>query len=180
MGFAIAGELKKRGADVTLITGPVVQTINGVERVSVTSAEEMYSACVSTVYDIAVMAAAVADYMPAEKADQKIKKNGDELVLRLKRTKDILATLGERKKDGQVLVGFALETHNEREGAKKKLKEKGADLIVLNSLQDEGAGFGHDTNKATLYLKSGEEKALPLQSKSALAKEIVDTIITLL
>jgi phosphopantothenoylcysteine decarboxylase/phosphopantothenate--cysteine ligase len=113
-------------------------------------------------------------------AAQKIKKSGDELVIRLKRTTDILAALGRQKRPGQVLVGFALETENEKENAQKKLRGKGADMIVLNSLQDEGAGFGHDTNKATLYLKSGEEKVLPLQSKAALAKEIADTITTLL
>jgi phosphopantothenoylcysteine decarboxylase/phosphopantothenate--cysteine ligase len=165
---------------VTLVTGPISQNTDGFTRIAVNSAEEMYQACMSQEYDIAVMAAAVADYTPVEVADKKIKKSGDELTLRLKKTKDILAALGRVKKNGQVLVGFALETDNEQEGAKKKLKEKGADFIVMNSLKDEGAGFGHDTNKATFYFQSGEEKAYALQSKTALAKDIVDTITTLL
>lgn len=180
MGIAVAEELKKRGAEVTLITGPVAQSTNGLSRIKVNSAEEMYNACLSRPYDIAVMAAAVADYTPVEVADKKIKKTSEELNLRLKRTPDILAALGRKKKPGQVLVGFALETDNEREGAQKKLREKGADMIVLNSLKDEGAGFGHDTNKATFYFKSGEEKSFALQTKTALAKDIVDAIITLL
>jgi phosphopantothenoylcysteine decarboxylase/phosphopantothenate--cysteine ligase len=180
MGIAIAEELMKRGADVTLVTGPVSLKTNGIRRIDVTSAQEMYEHCIAEPYDIAVMAAAVADYTPVVVADQKIKKSGDDLTVALKRTKDILAALGKKKQNGQVLVGFALETNNEREGALKKLTEKNADMIVLNSLQDEGAGFGHDTNKATLYLKNGEEKSLVLQSKKALAKDIVDTIITLL
>ena len=180
MGIAIAEELKQRGAEVTLITGPVAQSTNGLERIRVTNAEEMFKACLSQPYDIAVMAAAVADYTPVEVADKKIKKSGEELILRLKRTPDILAALGRTKKGGQVLVGFALETDNEQAGARKKLREKGADLIVLNSLKDEGAGFGHDTNKATFYFKNGVEKAFALQSKSALAKDIADAITTLL
>ena len=180
MGIAIAEELQRRGAEVILITGPVVQSTNGLTTISVRSAEEMFEACLSQEYDIAVMAAAVADYTPVEVADKKIKKSGAELTLRLKRTKDILAALGSQKRENQVLVGFALETDNEKESALSKLREKGADLIVLNSLKDEGAGFGYDTNKATLYFKSGAEKAFPLQSKAALAKDIVDTITTLL
>jgi phosphopantothenoylcysteine decarboxylase/phosphopantothenate--cysteine ligase len=180
MGIAIATELKRRGADVTLITGPVLQNTNGLQRISVTSAKEMYEACLAQEYDIAVMAAAVADYTPAVVSEQKIKKSGEELMIQLKRTNDILAALGRQKRPEQVLVGFALETENGRENALKKLREKGADMIVLNSLQDEGAGFGHDTNKATLYLKNGDQKALALQTKEALAKDIADTITTLL
>jgi phosphopantothenoylcysteine decarboxylase / phosphopantothenate---cysteine ligase len=180
MGIAVAEELKQRGAEVTLITGPVAQNANGLQRIKVNSAEEMYKACLSQPYDIAVMAAAVADYTPVEVADKKIKKSGEALTLRLKRTPDILAALGREKGPGQVVVGFALETDNEREGALKKLREKGADLIVLNSLKDEGAGFGHDTNKATFFFRSGEEKAFGLKSKTALAKDIVDAITTLL
>jgi phosphopantothenoylcysteine decarboxylase/phosphopantothenate--cysteine ligase len=180
MGIAIANELKRRGAEVTLVTGPVSQKADGLKRVNVTSASEMYEACLIQDYDIAVMAAAVADYTPTVVSDQKIKKSGEELVIQLKRTNDILAALGRRKRPGQVLVGFALETENGKENAQKKLREKGADMIVLNSLQDEGAGFGHDTNKATLYLSNGDEKALALQSKEALAKDIADTITNLL
>lgn len=180
MGIAIAEELKRRGADVTLITGPISINANGLHKIAVTSAAEMYEACLAQEYDIAVMAAAVADYAPAEVAPKKIKKSADDLTLLLKRTKDILAALGKKKKSRQLLVGFALETDNEREGALKKLKEKNADMIVLNSLRDEGAGFGHDTNKATFYLRNGEEKKIDTKSKTALAKDIVDTITELL
>ena len=182
MGIAIAEELHNRGAEVTLVSGPVSvkQIGNEIIKFNVTTAAEMYDACVAVEYDIAVMAAAVADYTPVEVAGEKIKKGGNELTLTLKKTKDILATLGTHKKKGQVLVGFALETNNEREQALKKLEEKNADLIVLNSLQDAGAGFGYDTNKATFYLRSGEEKTFSLKSKASLAKDIVDTIIQLM
>jgi phosphopantothenoylcysteine decarboxylase/phosphopantothenate--cysteine ligase len=182
MGIAIADELYSRGAEVTLVTGPISikPNSNGIKRIDITTAAEMYEACVSTTYDITVMAAAVADYTPVEVKGEKIKKAGDELTLVLKKTKDILATLGKQKKDGQVLVGFALETDHEKENALKKLKEKNSDLIVLNTLQDKGAGFGHDTNKATFYFKNGEEKKLELKSKTSLAKDIVDTITQLL
>ncbi|HEV7333658.1 MAG TPA: bifunctional phosphopantothenoylcysteine decarboxylase/phosphopantothenate--cysteine ligase CoaBC [Flavisolibacter sp.] len=180
MGVAIAEELRQRGAEVTLVSGPISLDTNGIRRIKVTSAEEMYVRCMAEPYDIAVMAAAVADYTPTEVAGQKIKKSGEELTLTLRKTKDILAALGQKKQNGQVLVGFALETNNEKEGALKKLAEKNADLIVLNSLRDEGAGFGHDTNKATLFLKNGEVKSIALKSKKALAKDIVDTITNLL
>ena len=182
MGFAIAEELQKRGADVTLISGPVsvIQKTNGIKKIGVTSAQQMYDACISTNYDIAVMAAAVADYTPTEVANKKIKKGDEPFTLTLRKTKYILASLGKEKKEGQFLVGFALETDNERENAIKKLKAKNADMIVLNSLQDEGAGFGHNTNKVSLYLRNGTEKPLELKSKSLLAKDIVDTITDLL
>lgn len=180
MGIAIAEELKRRGAEVTLIAGPISVNTNGLHRIAVTSAAEMYAACMEQEYDIAVMAAAVADYTPLEVADKKIKKSSGELTLSLKRTKDILASLGKQKKKNQLLIGFALETDNEREGALKKLKEKNADMIVLNSLRDEGAGFGYDTNKATFYLRNGEERQFDTKSKTALAKDIVDTITELL
>ena len=180
MGFAIAEELTARGADVTLVAGPVQLIANGLHRVNVTSAAEMYEACVAQTYDIAVMAAAVADYTPVTVADNKIKKHNGELTLHLKRTTDILAAMGQQKRDGQVLVGFALETDKERESALKKLNEKNADLIVLNSLRDEGAGFGVNTNKATFYFRNGTEKSLELKSKKALAKDIVNSITELL
>lgn len=182
MGIAIAEELVKRGAEVTLVCGPVSikQNGGGIKKIEVTTAAEMYEASMSIDYDIAVMAAAVADYTPVEVANKKIKKSGDELTLALKKTKDILATLGKQKKHGQLLVGFALETDNEREQAVKKLNEKNADLIVLNSLRDKGAGFGHDTNKAIFYFKNGEEKFFELKSKTSLAKDIVDAITELI
>jgi phosphopantothenoylcysteine decarboxylase / phosphopantothenate---cysteine ligase len=180
MGYAIADELASRGADVTLVSGPVfIQTKNKkIKIVSVTSADEMYTICNSnSAYDIAVMAAAVADYTPVTVADHKIKKSEGELTIILKKTKDILGSLGKAKSGDQILVGFALETENENANAQKKLVDKNADLIVLNSLKDDGAGFGHDTNKVTLFFKNGKEKQIELKSKSALAKDIVDAII---
>ncbi len=188
MGFAIAEELSGRGADVTLIAGPVSQKLRnsslrdegGVKKINVTSADDMYRECLQREYDIAVMAAAVADYTPVNVSDVKIKKGDDDLTLKLKKTKDVLKSLGDQKKNGQVLVGFALETNNERENAKKKLHEKNADIIVLNSLQDEGAAFAHDTNKVTLFFKNGNERSIELKSKTSLAKDIVDSIIELL
>jgi phosphopantothenoylcysteine decarboxylase / phosphopantothenate---cysteine ligase len=182
MGLAIADELQKRGAEVTLVLGPVSHSVNGkaIKLVSVKTAEEMYQACMNVEYDVAVMAAAVADYTPLEVADKKIKKKEGELILTLKKTKDILASLGKEKKEGQVLIGFALETDHEKENAVRKLREKNADLVVLNSLRDEGAGFGHNTNKATFYFKDGREKPLELKSKTSLAEDIVDTITELI
>lgn len=181
MGYAIADELANRGAEVTLISGPAcVQPKNKkIKLIRVTSAEEMHTTCMynAASYDIAVMAAAVADYTPVIVAGQKIKKTDSDLTITLKKTKDILASLGTIKSDKQILVGFALETENEKANAQKKLVEKNADLIVLNSLNDQGAGFGYDTNKVTLFFKTGNEKQIELKSKSALAKDIVDAII---
>jgi phosphopantothenoylcysteine decarboxylase / phosphopantothenate---cysteine ligase len=181
MGFAIADELASRGAEVTLISGPVSikPTNKRVHLVPVTTAEEMYASATrnSNLFDIVVMAAAVADYTPVIVSDQKIKKKDGELTVHLKKTKDILGSLGKSKSNGQILVGFALETQNEVVNARTKLEEKNVDMIVLNSLQDEGAGFGHDTNKVTLFFKNRNEKQIELKSKSALAKDIVDAII---
>ena len=140
----------------------------------------MYEACmIHTDYDIAVMAAAVADYTPAEAEKEKIKKANGILDLKLKKTKDIFRHLGKIKKENQVLVGFALETNNEIENARKKLHEKNADMIVLNSLNEEGAGFKKDTNKITLFKKNGQEKKFETKSKQLVAKDIVDSIIEL-
>lgn len=181
MGYAIAEELANRGAEVTLVSGPVsLKSKNkNIKLVPVLTADQMHTTCTSdsATYDIAVLSAAVADYTPVVVADQKIKKNGDELTITLKKTKDILGSLGRAKANGQILVGFALETNNEIAYAEKKLKEKNADLMVLNSLNDNGAGFGHDTNKVTLFYKNGEQKQIELKSKQALAKDIVDAII---
>lgn len=180
MGYALADEFIKRGAAVTLVSGPVAIKANEkVELVQVTSARQMYEACMemATTYDIAVMAAAVADYTPVATAVQKIKKFDGPLQIELTKTKDILESLGAVKKEGQVLVGFALETHNEKEYALKKLQHKNADFIILNSLNDAGAGFGHHTNKITIYSRSGEEKKFETKPKSLVAKDIVDTII---
>jgi phosphopantothenoylcysteine decarboxylase/phosphopantothenate--cysteine ligase len=181
MGIAIAKELSRRGADVSLVLGPTSQKIaaNGIRLIRVNSAEEMYNACHEAFgkTDLAVMSAAVADYTPVNKAAQKIKKAENNLTLELTKTKDILKSLGSIKTKNQVLVGFALETINEREYAQKKLVEKNADLIVLNSLNDSGAGFGHDTNKVTIFKKSGEEVQFETKSKDEVAKDIVDVII---
>ncbi len=183
MGLAIADELQRRGADVTLIMGPstIANSGNGIKLVRVKTAEEMYDACIAVFdqSDLAVMAAAVADYTTLERADEKIKKREDKLTLELTKTKDILKSLGEKKRKDQVLVGFALETENEKENALDKLKKKNADLIVLNSLKDEGAGFGHDTNKITIFEKSGKQFNFETKSKKEVAQDIVDTIIRL-
>lgn len=181
MGIAIAKELYKRGADVTLVLGPVASpfSANGIKLVNVTSAEEMYKACheVFDKADLAILSAAVADYTPVVKADQKIKKKESTLTLELTKTKDILKSLGSTKKAEQVLVGFALETNDEEKNALTKLKEKNADLIVLNSMNDKGAGFRHDTNRITIFGKKGEELRFDTKSKDEVAKDIVDTII---
>jgi phosphopantothenoylcysteine decarboxylase/phosphopantothenate--cysteine ligase len=145
------------------------------------TAEEMYESCINEdEYDIAVMAAAVADYTPSSVSETKIKKTEGDLELSLKKTKDILKTLGASKKESQVLVGFALETDNEQENAAKKLKDKNADMLILNSLNDEGAGFGYDTNKVTFFFKNGDKKDVALKSKKLLAKDIIDAITELL
>ncbi|HKO82506.1 MAG TPA: bifunctional phosphopantothenoylcysteine decarboxylase/phosphopantothenate--cysteine ligase CoaBC [Chitinophagaceae bacterium] len=181
MGIAIAKELYRRGAEVSLILGPVTSnfSVNGIHLIRVTSANEMYNACheIFEQTDITIMAAAVADYMPVAKADQKIKKNDSGLNLELTKTKDILKSLGEKKKTGQILVGFALETVNEKQYALEKLQKKNADMIVLNSLNDTGAGFGHETNKITIFQKNGKEIHFDTKSKEDVAKDIVDTVI---
>ncbi|RYD55829.1 MAG: bifunctional phosphopantothenoylcysteine decarboxylase/phosphopantothenate--cysteine ligase CoaBC [Sphingobacteriales bacterium] len=183
MGIAIAEALAEAGAQVTLVLGPSSQKVYhaGINVVYVESAGEMYEACMSAFPDceISVLAAAVADYRPAQMADQKIKKQGETLDLQLTKTSDILASLGKQKQDGQLLVGFALETNNEKENALSKLKAKNADMIVLNSLNDAGAGFGHDTNKITMLTSDGSELALPLQSKQEAAEAIVKQILKL-
>ncbi len=181
MGVAVAKELRSRGASVTLILGPtsVQHDTEGLTVHSVESAQQMYDACITLfeTVDIAVMAAAVADYTPAEVANAKIKKQEDHWSLSFTKTKDILKSLGQKKKNGQVLVGFALETNDEKQFALDKLKSKNADLIVLNSLQDAGAGFGVDTNKVTIFDREGNEYEFGMKSKTAVAKDIVDMIV---
>ena len=180
MGIALANEFRKRGAEVTLICGPVSEEIEkNIQVIKITSADEMYNACVDIFpgMDIAVMSAAVADYSIIEPSTEKIKKNGDSLVLHLKKTADILKALGEIKKDKQLLVGFALETNNERENALKKLNEKKADMIVLNSLNDRGAGFKHDTNKIVIFDRNGNTYPFEMKSKAKVASDIINTII---
>lgn len=183
MGYAIAEELADRGAEVTLVSGPVqVRTNNSsIEIIKTASAEEMHFACTSrNGFDITVMAAAVADYTPVETKEQKIKKTDDVVNISFKKTKDILTELGAQKKEGQILVGFALETEHEEKNALKKLNEKKADLIVMNSLQEEGAGFGIDTNSVTLFYKNGNIQKTGMKSKKLIAKDIVDAISRLL
>lgn len=177
MGYAIAGELAERGADVLLVTGrTALPTPTGVTRCDILSAEELYRAVVEAFdsADGAVMCAAVADYTPEHCADRKLKKDDDDLVIRLRRTKDIAAELGSRKGD-RILVGFALETDDEEAHAREKLERKHFDFIVLNSLRDTGAGFRGDTNKVTFIDAAGSE-ALPLLSKREVARRIADKI----
>ncbi|MBQ1204265.1 MAG: bifunctional phosphopantothenoylcysteine decarboxylase/phosphopantothenate--cysteine ligase CoaBC [Alistipes sp.] len=181
MGYAIAEELARRGARVTLVSGRTALPVpQGVERVDVLSAEEMFEATTRAFQeaDGAVMAAAVADYTPATVATEKLKKSDDDLSIQLKRTKDIAATLG-REKGSKLLIGFAMETTNEAAHASEKLTKKNFDFIVLNSLRDEGAGFRGDTNKVTLIDRAGQE-SLPLMSKREVAARIADKIETLL
>lgn len=180
MGLAIANELSSRGAEVTLVLGPSsVKIPGGLKTIRVRSAEQMLNACIHEFddKDITVMSAAVADYTPVTVADQKIKKNEDSFSIDLKKTTDILKELGTRKNGKQLLVGFALETTNEREYALKKLSNKNADMIVLNSLNDTGAGFGHDTNKVTIFDRKGNEYKFDTKSKQEVAVDIVNTII---
>lgn len=177
MGYAIAGSLASRGAAVTLVSGrTALPTPHGVERVDVLSAEDMYRAATErfTDADGAVMCAAVADYTPCEVSDRKQKKGDGDLTLHLRRTKDIAAELG-RVKGGRLLVGFALESHDAEANACDKLRRKGFDFIVLNSLQDKGAGFGVDTNKVT-FIDTERKEELPLMSKSEVAERIADRI----
>lgn len=181
MGYAIAGELAARGAEVLLVTGrTALPTPKGVRRCDVLSAEEMHRAATEAFEgaDGAVMCAAVADYTPETCADSKIKKGDGELTIRLRRTKDIAAELG-RCKGGRLLVGFALETDNEEAHAREKLRRKNLDFVVLNSLRDAGAGFRADTNKVTFIDAAGSE-AQPLLSKQEVAARIVDKIETLI
>ena len=181
MGFALAEEFAQRGAHVFLVTGPTALSAkhHNIERIDVESAQQMYDACMDRFdrCDVAVLSAAVADYRPESTYDGKMKKQGDEgLTIRLVQNPDILATLGKRKREGQLLVGFALETANEMAYAQEKLQRKGLDMIVLNSLRDKGAGFGTDTNKVTIIDRDGNSTEGSLKSKTDVAKDIVDAI----
>lgn len=181
MGFAIAEALANEGAQVNLITGPTNQHTEhkGISVRNVISAEDMYNACTEIFpkSDIAVLSAAVADYKPATVADQKIKKKDENITIELTKTRDIAASLGKLKHNGQLIVGFALETEQEQNNALKKLESKNFDLIVLNSLNDEGAGFGHDTNKVTIINKAQKVKTFGLKNKKEVADDIVSAII---
>ena len=183
MGIAVAEALAEKGATVTLVLGPSHERANNslIHTVHVETALEMYEASMATFGDcqVAVLSAAVADYRPAVQAKEKIKKHEAEFTLTLTKNKDILAELGKIKQPWQTLAGFALDTNNELEHAIGKLIEKNADMIVLNSLHDEGAGFGYDTNKITLLMRNGDKVALPLLSKKEAAETIIENIIRL-
>lgn len=181
MGFALANECKQRGAEVTVVAGPVdknLTLIDGIKRIDVISAHEMLSAMENEFdeSDVAVMAAAVADYRPVEVAESKIKReNRDEITLRLVKNPDIAAALGQRK-ENRKLIGFALETDHEFENALSKMQRKNLDMIVLNSLRDKGAGMMTDTNKITIFTSDGTDRTFPLKSKKDVAADIADAI----
>lgn len=184
MGLALAKAFSQKGADVELVLGPVSLETDfpGIHVVPVSTAEEMYNACTEAFenVDIAVMAAAVADFTPANVATVKIKKENGIEKIELRATSDILASLGKVKKGNQILVGFALETDDELVNASKKLERKNLDMIVLNSLKDQGAGFGVDTNKITVLKKDGTSNTFPLKTKESVALDILSEIENLM
>lgn len=184
MGFALAEELARLGAEVTLISGPTALSVSGnqINRVDVISAEDMLQA-VNHYFpesDMTIMSAAVADYRPENPAPEKIKKTDQELQLNLVKNTDILASLGKKKKAGQLLIGFALETSNEEAHAISKLQKKNLDFIVLNSLQDKGAGFKGDENKITIIDKNLKQESFTLKSKKEVAADICQKIVALI
>lgn len=179
MGMALAEECRDRGAEVILVCGPVAASFPaGIQVRQVQTAKQMLAACLDEFEQVslAIMSAAVADYAPAEVAESKIKKKEAVLDLRLEKTPDILRTLGGMKRPGQLLVGFALETNNEQEHALQKLQSKNADFIVLNSMRDEGAGFGGSTNKITIFDRSGNAFPFALKTKKEVACDIINKI----
>lgn len=179
MGYALAEECALQGADVTLVSGPTSLSVThpNIERIDVMSAHEMYEVCIKRFNDMhtAILCAAVADYTPKHKANKKVKSDNDEMTIVLVKNKDIAAELGKIKQAHQTMIGFALETNNEVANAQKKLSKKNLDYIILNSLQDDKAGFGYDTNKVSII---SEEKinTLPLMSKVDVAKQIVSVL----
>ncbi|MBQ0075185.1 MAG: bifunctional phosphopantothenoylcysteine decarboxylase/phosphopantothenate--cysteine ligase CoaBC [Prevotella sp.] len=181
MGYAIAKMARLRGAQVTLVSGPVnIKPFEGIEKIDIKSAEDMYREVTSRQNDsdIIIMCSAVADYTPLSYSEQKVKKSDNGMTIPLGRTKDILKYLGENKKDGQVIVGFSMETENMLENSQKKLEKKNADLICANSISSNGTGFAVDTNKVTLITKQGIDE-LPLCSKEETANLILNKICTL-
>ena len=187
MGIYIADELASRGANVVLICGPsnVQSTTQSKEnlfkRINVVSAQDMFLAAKKYAgkVDVAIMAAAVADYTPIETSVSKVKKKDEDLSITFKRTTDVLKYFGTHKKENQILVGFAMETDNELKNASEKLKNKNADLIVLNSLNESGAGFKHETNKVVFVGKNNKTRAFELKSKLAISRDIVDEVLNL-
>ena len=179
MGYAIAKRAMLRGADVTLISGPVaLNPVPFVKMVSVVTAQDMFEAVSNSFseQDILIKSAAVADYRPAVVSDEKVKKKDGDMAIALERTTDILGHVGENKKPEQIICGFSMETQNMLENSRKKLKKKHLDLIVANNLKEKGAGFGTDTNRVTL-ISEKEEKSLELMSKEEVADEILDYIL---
>lgn len=182
MGIAIAEVAAENGAEVTLICGPShVKCSKNIHRVDIISAQEMFDKVMKrmTDQDILICAAAVADYRPKHVAENKMKKKDVSLTIELEPTPDILATLGATKRKDQILVGFALETDNELENAKSKLKNKNCDLLILNSLQHKGAGFGHDTNRVSILDRHNNISTFELKSKTAVADDILHAIIAI-
>ena len=180
MGIALANECKRRGANVTLVLGPSAELLpSNITIIRVITAAEMNEACVKEFIetDIGIMCAAVADYTPVIVSKEKIKKKDETIVVELIKTKDILKQLGQLKKENQILVGFALETTDEENNALKKLADKNADFIVLNSLNDVGAGFGHNTNKITIFSRSQKKFSFETKTKDAAAFDIINTIL---
>lgn len=182
MGFAIAEELANQGAEIVLISGPTSQTTDHpqINRVDVVSAQEMYEASMKFFpeCDGGIMTAAVADFTPLSPENKKVKRGKENYSIELTPTKDIAASLGQVKSNDQFLVGFALETNNEEFNANLKLKKKNLDFIVLNSLNDEGAGFQHDTNKITIIGKNGDTRKFELKPKVEVARDIVNELIS--
>ena len=183
MGYAIAEECAARGAEVTLISGPTALSVThpGIRLIKVESANEMYEAAVNLFphMDAAILSAAVADYRPEHTADEKMKRTeGKNISITLIPNPDIAAALGKMKKSGQLLIGFALETTDEEENARKKMEKKNMDYIILNSLKDEGAGFGYDTNKITILSRNGEKKTFGLKTKKEVANDIIEHTLT--
>lgn len=179
MGMALAEAATKLGASVTLICGPSsIESSDAINRIEVITAQQMFDAVikVEAEQDVLILSAAVADYRPKQSATTKIKKKDTSLIIELEPTPDILATLGSIKKPHQTLVGFALETDNELENAADKLKRKNCDLLILNSLNDEGAGFGHDTNQVTILDRHNNISTFELKSKAEVAIDILQAI----
>jgi len=184
MGIALAEAAAEYGAEVELVLGPVnrLPKNKAIEIINVISAETMAAECITRFSncDIAILAAAVADFTPEKVEDRKIKRTGDDIFLRLKPTKDIALTIGKMKKKSQILAGFALETHNEIANATAKLKYKNLDIIVLNSVQEKGAGFGYDTNRITIIDRNNNIDKFELKSKEEAAWDILDKIVSML
>ncbi len=180
MGLALARELSRQGAEVTLISGPIaLEPDEGIRTIQIETAAEMHTACMKIFsgQKLVLMAAAVADYTPIKPATHKLKKKDNNTAIELKPTTDILAEMGSKKKKSQVLVGFALETNDEMANAKSKRKNKNLDMIVLNSLNDQGAGFGHNTNKISIIDHKNRITTFELKPKNQVASDIVDKII---